>query len=90
MGPWLMAICGCVSVAAVVLPVAVTRHGQTVGFFVPTARPAQADLQALREAADKLEAVVPLTDDQLESSGRWPRWAAGWWGGLACGKLGRL
>lgn len=53
-----------------VLPVAVTRHGQTVGFFVPTARPAQADLQALREAADKLEAVVPLTDDQLESSGR--------------------
>jgi hypothetical protein len=51
-------------------PVAVTRHGQTVGFFIPTARPAQADLQALREAADKLDAVVRLTDDQVESSVR--------------------
>jgi antitoxin (DNA-binding transcriptional repressor) of toxin-antitoxin stability system len=51
-------------------PVAVTRHGQTVGFFIPTARPAQADLQALRDAADKLEAVISLTDDEVESSVR--------------------
>jgi len=31
-------------------------HGQTVGLFIPTARPGQADLQALRDAAEKLEA----------------------------------
>lgn len=49
-------------------PVAVTRHGQTVGFFIPTARPAQADLQALRDAADKLEAVLSLTEDEVEAS----------------------
>ena len=51
-------------------PVAVTRHGQTVGFFIPTVCPAQADLLALRDAADKLEAVMLLTDEQVESSVR--------------------
>jgi PHD/YefM family antitoxin component YafN of YafNO toxin-antitoxin module len=51
-------------------PVAVTRHGQTVGFFIPMARPAQADLQALRDAADKLEAVMSLTEDEVEASVR--------------------
>lgn len=49
-------------------PVAVTRHGQTVGIFIPTARPAQADLQALRDAANKLEAVMSLSDDEVESA----------------------
>ena len=47
-------------------PVAVTRHRQTVGFFIPSARPAQADLQALRDAADKLEAVMSLSEDGAE------------------------
>jgi len=51
-------------------PVAVTRHGQTVGFFIPTARPGLADLQALRDAATKLEAVMLLTDEQIEASVR--------------------
>ena len=51
-------------------PVAVTRHGQTVGFFIPTARPAQADLQALRDAADKLESIMSLTEDDVEVAGR--------------------
>ncbi len=51
-------------------PVAVTRHGQTVGFFIPTARPSLADLQALRDAADKLEAVMALSDDEVEASVR--------------------
>ncbi len=51
-------------------PVAVTRHGQTVGFFIPTAHPAQADLQALRDAADKLEAVMSLKEDEVEASVR--------------------
>ena len=49
-------------------PVAVTRHGQTVGYFIPTARPAQADLQALREASVKLQAVLSLTEDEVEAA----------------------
>ena len=51
-------------------PVAVTRHGQTVGFFIPAARPAQADLQALRDAADKLEAMMSLSEDDVEAAVR--------------------
>lgn len=51
-------------------PVAVTRHGQTVGFFIPTAHPTQVDLQALRDAADKLEAVMALTEEEVEASVR--------------------
>jgi PHD/YefM family antitoxin component YafN of YafNO toxin-antitoxin module len=51
-------------------PVAVTRHGQTVGFFIPTARPSQVDLQALRDAADKLEAVMSLSEDDVEAAVR--------------------
>ena len=47
-------------------PVAVTRHGQTVGYFIPTARPSDADLHALREAAAKLEAVMSLSEDAVE------------------------
>jgi antitoxin (DNA-binding transcriptional repressor) of toxin-antitoxin stability system len=47
-------------------PVAVTRHGQTVGYFIPTARPSEADLHALREAAAKLEAVMSLSEDAVE------------------------
>lgn len=49
-------------------PVAVTRHGQTVGFFIPTARPALADLHALRDAADKLEAVMSLSEEDVEAA----------------------
>ncbi len=51
-------------------PVAVTRHGQTVGYFIPTARPSQADLQALRDAADKLESIMSLTEDDVEAAVR--------------------
>lgn len=51
-------------------PVAVTRHGRTVGFFIPTARPAQADLQAQRDAADQLEAVLSLFKDDGEATVR--------------------
>ncbi|MCZ2291872.1 MAG: type II toxin-antitoxin system Phd/YefM family antitoxin [Burkholderiales bacterium] len=49
-------------------PVAVTRHGRTVGYFIPTARPTQADLQALRNAAAKLEAVMALTEDEIDAA----------------------
>lgn len=51
-------------------PVAVTRHGLTVGYFIPTARPSQADLQALRDAADKLQALMSLSEDDVEDAVR--------------------
>lgn len=51
-------------------PVAVTRHGQTVGYFIPTARPDLAELQALREATDKLQAIMSLSEDQVDAAVR--------------------
>lgn len=44
-------------------PVAVTRHGETVGYFIPS-KDAQADneLFALRAAAGKLEALLAERD----------------------------
>jgi PHD/YefM family antitoxin component YafN of YafNO toxin-antitoxin module len=51
-------------------PVAVTRHGQTVGYFIPTARPLQAELLALRDAANKLEAVLALDDTGVDAAVR--------------------
>ena len=40
------------------VPVAVTRHGQTVGFFIPTHGQADADVMALKQAAADLERLV--------------------------------
>jgi N-methylhydantoinase B/oxoprolinase/acetone carboxylase alpha subunit len=39
-------------------PVAVTRHGQTVGFFIPAKADLSADLAALQSAAAKLDALI--------------------------------
>jgi antitoxin (DNA-binding transcriptional repressor) of toxin-antitoxin stability system len=40
-------------------PVAITRHGETIGFYVPARRrPSEADLEALRRAGDKLSALI--------------------------------
>ena len=52
------------------MPVAVTRHGQTVGYFIP-ARAARADLDraALKEAAAKMDGMLKragFTDAQLD------------------------
>jgi PHD/YefM family antitoxin component YafN of YafNO toxin-antitoxin module len=49
-------------------PVAVTRHGVTVGVFVPTPRPSPGDMQALREASAKLEAAMALNEDEVEAA----------------------
>ena len=50
-------------------PVAITRHGTTIGIFVPTKpKPSQADLQALRAAGKKMQeliAVAETTEDEL-------------------------
>jgi antitoxin (DNA-binding transcriptional repressor) of toxin-antitoxin stability system len=40
-------------------PVAVTRHGTTIGIYVPTHRkPSEADLEALRAAGEKMQALI--------------------------------
>ena len=39
-------------------PVAVTRHGQTVGFFIPTPGQANADLAALKRASTELDRLL--------------------------------
>ena len=50
-------------------PVAITRHGATIGVYVPTKpRPMQEDLEALRVAGEKLDALIALagtSEDQL-------------------------
>lgn len=39
-------------------PVAVTRHGQTVGFFIPTPGQANADVAALKKASTELDRLL--------------------------------
>ena len=40
-------------------PVAITRHGATIGIFVPTKpKPSQADLEALRAAGEKMQELI--------------------------------
>jgi PHD/YefM family antitoxin component YafN of YafNO toxin-antitoxin module len=47
-------------------PVAVTRHGETVGVYVPTRRkrPQEADLTELRAAADRLAELLADVDEE--------------------------
>jgi len=40
-------------------PVAITRHGKTLGFYLPARqRPHEEDLQALRRAGERLDALI--------------------------------
>ncbi len=40
-------------------PVAITRHGATIGIYVPTKpKPSQADLEALRAAGEKMQQLI--------------------------------
>lgn len=48
-------------------PVTVTRHGQAVGLFVPLRRPSAEALQRLRDAAAKVQEVMPLSDQEIEA-----------------------
>lgn len=47
-------------------PVAVTRHGQTVGYFIPVKQDRAADAAALRAAGEKLDALLQLTEGDVE------------------------
>ncbi len=55
-------------------PVAITRHGETMGFYIPARHhPEQAELNALKHAAlefEKLLAAHKLTEDELMSEFR--------------------
>ena len=50
-------------------PVAVTRHGETIGFYIPVRRkPADAERAALRVAAEQLDRLVSslgVSEDEL-------------------------
>ena len=51
------------------VPVAITRHGETVGYYIPTRRHVeQAELDALKQAAMALEKLLfshGVTEDEL-------------------------
>lgn len=51
-------------------PVAVTRHGETIGFYIPARhqRPDKLQLEALKQAAEVLEQLLSknkLTEEEL-------------------------
>jgi hypothetical protein len=47
-------------------PVAVTRHGQTVGFFIPTPGQAEADVAALRKVSAELDRLLAAQSVDVE------------------------
>lgn len=47
-------------------PVAVTRHGRTVGYFIPVKEDRAIEAAALRAAGEKLDALLALTEDDIE------------------------
>jgi antitoxin (DNA-binding transcriptional repressor) of toxin-antitoxin stability system len=52
-------------------PVAITRHGETIGFYLPARKsPKEDDLDALRRAGERLDALIAgsgATEDELVS-----------------------
>lgn len=47
-------------------PVAVTRHGQTIGYFIPTKAPAEEDVQAFKQASAKLIGLIEAEGIDVE------------------------
>ena len=48
-------------------PVAVTRHGQTVGYFIPTHGQIEADMAALKKASKTLDKLLEAQKVDIES-----------------------
>lgn len=48
-------------------PVAVTRHGQTVGYFIPTQGQAEAQVAALKRASKTLDKLLESKGIDVES-----------------------
>ncbi len=47
-------------------PIAVTRHGHTVGYFIPVKEDRAADAAALRIAGEKLDALLQLSETDVD------------------------
>jgi hypothetical protein len=47
-------------------PVAVTRHGQTVGYFIPTQGSADADVAALKQVSKTLDRLLAAQGVDIE------------------------
>ena len=47
-------------------PVTITRHGWSIGLFVPLRRPSAEDLQRVEAAAAKVREALPLSADEVE------------------------
>ena len=48
-------------------PVAVTRHGQTVGYFIPTQGQVAADIAALKQASKTLDKLLQAQSVDVEA-----------------------
>lgn len=48
-------------------PVAVTRHGQTVGFFIPTQGQVEADITALKKASKMMDKLLLAQNVDIDS-----------------------
>lgn len=48
-------------------PVAVTRHGQTVGFFIPTQGQVEADIAALKKASKMMDKLLLAQNVDIDS-----------------------
>ena len=50
-------------------PVAITRHGSTIGIYIPTKpKPSQADVEALRIAGERMQELISAagtTEDEI-------------------------
>jgi hypothetical protein len=48
-------------------PVAVTRHGQTIGYFIPTHGQAEADVASLKKASKTLDRMLAAKSVEVNS-----------------------
>lgn len=48
-------------------PVAVTRHGQTIGYFIPTHTQVEADLASLQRASKTLDRLLAAKNIDVEA-----------------------
>jgi len=48
-------------------PVAVTRHGQTIGYFIPTHGHAEADVASLKKASKTLDRLLAAKSVDVEA-----------------------
>ncbi len=50
-------------------PIAVTRHGETIGYYIPARpRPDKAEIDALKEAASRLDSLLAqagVSEDEM-------------------------